>query len=736
MDGTLKLGAGRMRLTRNHKWNGLQKGVEYSHSPVARAALFLSITLSLFVATVLGQANGTVIITVRSESGEPAPQVEVQAGDQVAVTDDHGEATLQLPPGQAQLNLQRYGFAAKTVRANIIAGQTTRVVVELEAQAVVKEEIVVSATRNDVLIEDEPLKVEVLDHEEVEEKTTMTPGDIAMLLNETSGLRVQITSPSLGAANVRVQGLRGRYTQILADGLPLYGETGSIGILQIPPLDLGRVEVIKGVASALYGSSALGGVINLVSRRPQKSERELLLNGTTRKGNDNAFWIAEPAKNGWGYSVLGGAHFQGRSDLDKDGWADLPAYQRGILRPRFFWDNGTGSSVFITSGATLEDRAGGSSSYPEELRTRRFDTGLVGRFLAGKKLVSVRGSVMTQRLRHQFGPTLERDRHETYFGETAMSGTDSGHSWTVGSAVQVDSYHSQEVSRFNYTYTTPAVFAQDEFPVGKNLTLSGSGRADFHSKYGAFFNPRVSALVRLPREFTARLSTGTGVFAPTPFTEETEATGLSRVKPLGKLKAERAWSSSADLGWKVPWLELNGTLFTSRIRNAVQLSESMEVLNTPQPTRTIGSEFMARFRHEGFNVVVAHTFIHSTELDLKIGRRDLVPLTPRHTATFDFLWEREGKGRIGLEGYYIGRQRLDENPYRTHSIPYWIFGILLERRFGAMRVFLNAEDLADFRQTRYDPLVRPTQNFDGRWTVDAWSPLEGRVINGGVRFGF
>src|SRR5215813_6644250 len=118
------------------------KGVKYSR-PVARAALFLSITLSLFAATVLGQENGTVIVTVRSESGEPAPQVEVQAGEQVALTDDRGEATLQLPPGHAQLSLQRYGFVSKTVRANITAGQTSRIGVELEAQAVVKEEIFV-----------------------------------------------------------------------------------------------------------------------------------------------------------------------------------------------------------------------------------------------------------------------------------------------------------------------------------------------------------------------------------------------------------------------------------------------------------------------------------------------------------------------------------------------------------------------------------------------------------------
>jgi outer membrane receptor for ferrienterochelin and colicins len=82
----------------------------------------------------------------------------------------------------------------------------------------------------------------------------MRPGSIAMLMNETGGVRVQVTSPALGAANIRIQGMSGRYTQLLADGLPLYGgQTSSLGLLQIPPTDLGQVEVIKGAASALYG---------------------------------------------------------------------------------------------------------------------------------------------------------------------------------------------------------------------------------------------------------------------------------------------------------------------------------------------------------------------------------------------------------------------------------------------------------------------------------------------------
>jgi outer membrane receptor for ferrienterochelin and colicins len=169
-----------------------------------------------------------------------------------------------------------------------------------EPEITLEETIIVTATRTNRRIEDEPVRVEVVPGEEVQEKIMMTPGDVSMLLNETNGLRVQMTSPALGGANVRIQGLRGRYTQILADGLPLYGgQAGSIGILQIPPMDLGQVEVIKGVASALYGVSAIGGVINLVSRRPSAEARELLVNQTSHAGTDAIVFLAQPIDERW-----------------------------------------------------------------------------------------------------------------------------------------------------------------------------------------------------------------------------------------------------------------------------------------------------------------------------------------------------------------------------------------------------------------------------------------------------
>ena len=106
-------------------------------------------------------------------------------------------------------------------------------------------------------------------------------------------------------------------------------------------------------------------------------------------------------------------------------------------------------------------------------------------------------------------------------------------------------------------------------------------------------------------------------------------------------------------------------------------------------------------------------------------------LTPRHSAGLVGMWESEDAGRVGLEVYYTGEQRLEVNPYRSVSRPYVIVGLLGERRFGRWRLFVNAENLTDVRQTRWDSLLRPSRGVDGRWTVDAWAPLDGRVINGG-----
>ncbi|GMV06339.1 MAG: hypothetical protein AMXMBFR53_26150 [Gemmatimonadota bacterium] len=723
-------------------------------APVARLAGIALAVASLVHAVLPSPAGaqtpgGTVVLRVVTEEGAPVEGALAASAGATALTDAAGTARLPLPPGRHVVRVTRIGFADAEVNVDVRSGAETAVRVTLEEEAVETEGVVVTSTRADRRIEDEPLRVEVIGREEVEEKLLMTPGDIAMLLNETAGLRVQPTSPSLGGASVRIQGLRGRYTLLLSDGLPLYGgQSGALGPLQIPPMDLGQVEVIKGVASALYGATALGGVVNLVSRRPTP-ERELLLNATTRGGGDAVLWLADDPEGPWGWSLLAGLHGQRQADVDDDAWADLPSFRRVVVRPRLSWDDGAGASWLATVGAMAEDREGGTveggatpagTPFGEDLSTRRADAGVVGRwFTASGRRVSVRGSGSLQRHEHRFGARLERDRHATGFVEATLAGTDGAHTWAAGASFQADAYRGRDLTAFDYTHTVPSAFVQDELTVGPWLTLSASARADRHSAFGTFVNPRLSVLLRRG-DWTVRASAGTGTFAPTPFTEEVEAVGLGRLAPLPDgLVAERGRSASLDVGRQAGPLELNATLFASDVRDPLQALPSGDgrfvMSNGAAPVRTWGTEWLARYEAEPFHATATYTFTRSTET--WDGERREVPLTPRHTAGVVGAWEDEEWGRVGVELYYTGRQELDEDPYRAASRAYVVLGFLVERRLASgVRVFLNAENLLDARQTRWTPLVRPAADPRGRWTTEVWAPLEGRMFNGGVRVPF
>src|SRR5262245_48951894 len=307
-------------------------------------SLFLIVDLTSVQA--LAQNTVLVQVNVRSDGG-PVGDADVVINGSTQKTNAQGATTFTVPAGQTDIVVIKSGFAPASAAVDLSGSQQRTVVIELNRDAAVEEHVTVSATRTDRGIEDQPLRVEVVDREEIDEKAMMTPGDVVMLLNEAGGMRVQATSPSLGAASIRIQGMRGRYTRFLSDGLPLFGEQVSLGLMQIPPLDLGRVEVIKGVASSLYGAGAMSGVVNLVSKLPTgKSERQILVNRSSRGATDAAGWFVAPLSDHWGLTLIGSANGQSRSDVNGDGWSDLPKYRRGVVRPRLFWDNHSGRSFF------------------------------------------------------------------------------------------------------------------------------------------------------------------------------------------------------------------------------------------------------------------------------------------------------------------------------------------------------------------------------------------------------
>jgi outer membrane receptor for ferrienterochelin and colicins len=609
------------------------------------------------------------------------------------------------------------------------------------------DQIVVAATRTPSLIRDEPLRIEAVPTEEIEENLTVQPGNLSSLLNELPGVRVQSAAPGLGGAGLQLRGMATRNTLVLTDGLPLLGaEPDGFGLLQTPPLDLARVEVIKGAASALYGGGALGGVLNLVSQTAA-ADSSVLTNVSSRGGRDAEGFFTAGGTTGWSGTLTAGVHSQSREDVNGDGWADIPGYRRYTVRPRAWWNPDTDGSLFLTVGVTDEYREGGTlegrelpsgTGFSEALHTQRLDGGVVSHWLVGDGIeVDGHLSMTSTRLDRIFGLQRIASTQTTVFGEETLGGAARGHAWVLGVAFNHDGLAAAAVPGVGYAYNVPAVFAQDEFSPASWVKLAVSSRVDVQNDYGTFFSPRLSALFRRSDSpWSLRASVAGGYAAPTPFVDEIEATGLGALLPLRDLRAERAVTESLDAKWADKGWDINVSVFGSEVRNALAVQaapgEKLELVNAPGPRRAPGAEMLIHYVAGPLQAIGSWSYINATEAVVSEARQE-VPLVPRQSAELGAILENSQRGRIGLEMSYTGRQALEDDPYRNTSEPYLELNALGEIHFAVVSIFLNMINLTNVRQTRFDPLVRPTPGLGGTPTTEVWAPLDGRTINVGIR---
>lgn len=618
-----------------------------------------------------------------------------------------------------------------------------------EQTAAPQETVVVTATRVPSLVRDEPIRIEAVPAEEIEENLTVQPGNVSSLLNELPSARIQTAAPGLGGVGLQLRGMPTRHTLVLTDGLPSLGaEPDDFGLLQTPPLDLQRIELIKGAASALYGGSALGGVLNIVSRSPHE-QSAVLANTTSRGGRDFEAFLTNDNGRSLTGTLTAGVHDQSRQDIDGDGWADVPGFRRYSLRPRIWWNEGKDASLFLTAGITEEHREGGTMTgqvladglpFAEVLRTRRFDGGLVSHWkLEDHFSLNGRLSFTSANLDRTFGPQRIPSTQTTLFAEEALNGDTAGHQWAAGVAVEHSALRVTAVSGVGYTYNVPGVFAQDEFSPATWVKLNVAARVDSNNEYGTYFSPRLSALLRRPETpWSLRASAGAGFAAPTPFVEEVESVGLGMLTPLRNLHAERAVTESLDGKWAAKQWDINLSVFNSEIRHPLQARSAggtlIELFNSPAPRRAPGGEVLFHYVTGALQMIGSWSYIDASEAAAD-GTRVPAFLVPRQSAEIGGILESEALGRVGLEMNYIGRQGLEDDPFRTRSHPYILLNALTEIRFKGFSVFVNAVNITNTRQTRYDPLIRPTPGLGGDPITDVWAPLDGRTFNIGIRTG-
>jgi iron complex outermembrane receptor protein len=684
----------------------------------------------------------------------------VSAGADTARTDSAGLAIFSVDTVPMRVTVSKLGFRPDSVYVALRPGTDTTIVFTLQPLGVHLAPVVVSIARTEQRIEDVPIRVEVLAGEDIGEKNAMRPGDLTQMVAEIPGVRVPPLDAGAGGSAMRIQGFRSQYTEFLTDGLPIAGASDAgLSLVEVPPLDLAQVEVIKAGASALYGPSALGGVVNFVTRRPpppgKRAIRELNLSQSTYRESDAVTFIASSLTKQSGYTLLGAVHHAPVIDPDNDAWGDAPGSTRGSVRPRFFWTGNNGSRVMITAGYSRDSRVSGTipgatipgdGIFVDSLRNSGRDVGgVVHLNLAGGPTLDFHLATQLSSLRRVLGGELQRNQSTTSLLDGAATFQRGSTSMLAGAGFRREANRGYDVAGFDYEFYTGSIFGQLTSQVSPTVSLSATGRCDHHSRYGATCTPLIAFLARSPAGFTARLSGALGAYAPTPFVEETSLTGLAGLRsfsgPLkNQLSYERARQASLDAGYHRGALDISASLYAADIIHPVQVRDlasgafAQELVAGQSPTRLRGVDVFIAYPGDPLAVTAFYGFLHSRESDPdSLANRREVPLSPTHRAGLDVALDVEETGsRVTVEAYYTGSQHIIDDPYRTVSRPYTTLEALATQSIGTVQLFLSAQNLTNVRQTDYDPLLLPARARDGRWTTDAWAPLSGRVLRFGI----
>lgn len=716
--------------------------------------------LALFFCGLAANAQDVLKIKViDAETDQPlyGANASVQGTIIGATANQEGVITLTNIPDGIQIILVSYvGFGTQELTLEFPLAEEKFITVELAPEGEHMEEVIISATRSRRTIADLPTRVEVISGEELGEKGNMKPGDIRMLLNETTGIQTQQTSATSYNSSIRIQGLDGKYTQLLKDGYPLYsGFSGGLSLLQIVPLDLQQVEVVKGASSTLYGGGAIAGLVNLVSKTPGE-ERELnfLLNGTSALGLDvSGFYSDRFGK--FGTTLFASYNYSDPYDPADIGLTAIPEVNRITVNPRVFYYPSENATLELGVNTVIEERTGGNIAflegedvtdpYFERNDTERITTraGYTQLFENGNSLTVKNSFSFFERKINIPDFTFSGDQLAS-FSEIAYNFGDMDLEWVAGLNIVSDKFTQDPLETsevVDYNHITYGAFLQNNWRISNMFSLESGLRTDYQNEYGWFVLPRLSAMVEFSDAWTARLGGGLGYKTPTVFTEDAERIQFRNVMPIdvSETQAERSVGANFDINYRTKLFEvvdfsLNTLFFYTRVNDPIILTPGVsDAFNEHYVYRqpngyldTQGMEMNLRFSYGNFKLFTGYTLADVNQH--YFGETYEAPLVAQHRLNNVLVYEIHEKLVIGLEGYYFGEQKLEDG---MTGQDYWIFGLMTEKKWENFSLFLNFENFTDTRQTRFDSIYTGSI-FDPQFRV-IYAPVDGFVINGGIK---
>lgn len=723
--------------------------------------IFFMLALTQWCAAMAFSQNTVKVVIQDAGSGEAlsGASIVVKGTTTGTATDLSGSATLKIiANGPQVLQFYHIGYAQRQDTLIFPLSDSTSLVVRLIRMSgdAGEElgEVTVSATRSSRTIANVPTRVELIAGEELDEKVNMKPGDIRMLLAESTGIQTQQTSATSANATIRIQGLDGKYTQMIRDGFPLYaGFSGSLGLLQIAPLDLKQVEVIKGSSSTLYGGGAIAGLVNLVSRTPTDGRQlNFLLNGTSAGGLDGSVFYGKKYKK-VGTTIYAAYNHGSPYDPADIDLTAIPKFNRYTLSPKLWIYLSDRTTLNAGINATIENRIGGDLHYIEgrgSMQHSYFERDQTGRYSTQFQLDHVLndgGRLSVKNSVGYFARTVSLPDY-IFSGVQLTSYTEANYTrkgkqadWVVGINFLTDHFAEQSHSSFplrNYTYNTVGAFVQNTVDIGEKIILETGIRGDYHNYYGFFFLPRLSALLKINRHFSTRVGGGLGYKAPTVFTEDAERTQFRNVLPIdvAGTSAEKSYGANYDVNYRTALfkgrlgLSVNQMFFYTKVAHPILLralsNGNLSYQQPPGDLNTRGMETNIKLTYGSFKLFIGYTLADVNQyID---GVKNAYPLVARHRLNQVLMYETDDRWKVGVEAYYFSPQQLNDG---SKGRGYWTTGLMIERKLRRFSLFINFENLTDTRQTRFESIY--TGSITQPVFKDIYAPLDGFVANGGVK---
>ena len=554
--------------------------------------------------------------------------------------------------------------------------------------------------------------------------------------------------------SILIQGLDGRYTQILKYFMPLYGGfAGGLSIMQIPPLDLKQVELIKGSNSTLYGGGAIAGLVNLVTIKPNDEPKlDIMLNQTSALGTTgNIFYAQKYGKVG--LSIYGSATNQIAYDPDDDGFSNMPDAQTFSLNPRFYYYINPNTELSIGLNTTIDDRTGGDMEvikgntsaehvFTEENKSERYATQLNFRNTKENRTIDFKNSISYFDRKLTIPDYQFNGNQVSSFSEVSYNlHRNEKSEWQLGLNHYLEQFTEDNTDSLpvrDYTHNTIGGFIQNTTDINEKWILEAGLRTDYNTDYGTFVLPCFSLLFKANNKLSSRIGGAMGYKLPTIFTEDAEKLYYRGIQPLStdQVDAETSIGGNFDINYKTALgdemtFSINQLFFLTQLKNALVLREDattdMAYFESADGNiLSSGFETNIKLTYDDFKLYLNYAFVN-TELQYD-NINDQKPLTPKHNAGFVLFYEIEEKWSAGYEVYYTGKQF--DNLYNQKT-DYWTMGVMLMRHWERLSVFVNFENFTNVLQSDYEPLVLPPTN--NPTFPDIWAPTDGFVFNGGIK---